>query len=251
MVAHDDSVPVDGSGVRAAGYGRPSLNWPTAADGGAPPGLAVDLLAVGIADCAAQWEAAPAGGGNENPGADSASALNPFMHVCAGVDAGGCDTCQGDSGGPLYQILRGSEGEDGGDGVPDTYVLVGVTSFSPGCAAPRTPTAYTRVAAYVGWVDTVVGSGTGPLLADGSRVGGPLDETIYPTAPSPLGIDGSLILRRVLSTLGVIGGFVAVLGSVRATFVLVRRRRAAAGEEGAPEVDAAAQREGADAAIAV
>lgn len=53
------------------------------------------------------------------------------------------DTCQGDSGGPL-QIVQ-----------DDKYKLVGVTSFGNGCGS-NTPSVYTRVAAYIEWIESVV-----------------------------------------------------------------------------------------------
>ena len=55
--------------------------------------------------------------------------------LCAGQITGGKDTCQGDSGGPL--VVGTSSG---------AYRLVGVTSYGTGCALPRFPGVYARVA---------------------------------------------------------------------------------------------------------
>ncbi|XP_049779398.1 trypsin-3-like [Schistocerca cancellata] len=57
-------------------------------------------------------------------------------NLCAGVLQGGIGACQGDSGGPLFV-----------DGV-----LVGLTSFSLGCARPNFPAVFTRVASYIDWI---------------------------------------------------------------------------------------------------
>lgn len=59
------------------------------------------------------------------------------------------DTCQGDSGGPLVFKEK------------DTYVQVGVTSFSgiegaAPCAAPNVPGVYARVARYQDWIKSYV-----------------------------------------------------------------------------------------------
>lgn len=53
------------------------------------------------------------------------------------------DACEGDSGGPL-QIFRDGK-----------YRLVGVTSFGAGCGAGK-PGVYTRVASYIGWIESIV-----------------------------------------------------------------------------------------------
>ncbi|XP_030632257.1 elastase-1 [Chanos chanos] len=65
--------------------------------------------------------------------------------VCAG---GGSDSgCNGDSGGPLNCLVSGR------------YVVHGVTSFvsSLGCNTLRKPTVFTRVSAYISWLQGIMG----------------------------------------------------------------------------------------------
>ncbi|KAB0395163.1 hypothetical protein E2I00_016385, partial [Balaenoptera physalus] len=62
--------------------------------------------------------------------------------VCAGGD-GVRSGCQGDSGGPLHCLVNGQ------------YTVHGVTSFvsSLGCNVSRKPTVFTRVSAYISWIN--------------------------------------------------------------------------------------------------
>uniref|UniRef100_A0A8C8BYG0 pancreatic elastase n=1 Tax=Oncorhynchus tshawytscha TaxID=74940 RepID=A0A8C8BYG0_ONCTS len=65
--------------------------------------------------------------------------------VCAG---GGANSgCQGDSGGPLNCQVNSQ------------YYVHGVTSFvsSSGCNATRKPTVFTRVSAYISWMNGIIG----------------------------------------------------------------------------------------------
>ncbi|KFR16514.1 Chymotrypsin-like elastase family member 1, partial [Opisthocomus hoazin] len=64
--------------------------------------------------------------------------------VCAGGD-GVRAGCNGDSGGPLNCKVNGE------------YQVHGVTSFvsSLGCNVSRKPTVFTRVSAYISWIDSV------------------------------------------------------------------------------------------------
>ncbi len=72
--------------------------------------------------------------------------------LCAGEE--GKDACNGDSGGPL---VVPNETQDG-------YRLGGIVSFGPqaGCGLPGTYGGYTRVSAFVNWIETY----TGPLNFD-------------------------------------------------------------------------------------
>uniref|UniRef100_A0A8U8CA22 Uncharacterized protein n=1 Tax=Geospiza parvula TaxID=87175 RepID=A0A8U8CA22_GEOPR len=92
--------------------------------------------------------------------------------VCAGGD-GVRSGCQGDSGGPLHCAVNGQ------------YQVHGVTSFvsSQGCNVARKPTVFTRVSAYISWINSVRRPGrAGPGRAQPRRSRG----TAAP-APAPRG----------------------------------------------------------------
>ncbi|XP_077972000.1 trypsin-1-like isoform X2 [Styela clava] len=66
--------------------------------------------------------------------------------VCAGIwSEGGKDSCQGDSGGPLF-----AESSDG------QYDLIGIVSWGIGCGKSKKPGVYTRVSAYIDWIESKI-----------------------------------------------------------------------------------------------
>ncbi|MGA0409548.1 MAG: trypsin-like serine protease, partial [Limisphaerales bacterium] len=71
--------------------------------------------------------------------------------LAAGFIQGGKDSCQGDSGGPLVVEVQGKS------------IQVGVVSWGKGCAEPYAYGIYTRVAAFIDWVEAITGlSGSAP-----------------------------------------------------------------------------------------
>ena len=75
------------------------------------------------------------------------SGINFDTQICAGSPDIGKDSCQGDSGGP---ILFTDDGQD--------YVA-GIVSFGRGCGAEGFPSVYTRTAAFLDWVASVIDDG--------------------------------------------------------------------------------------------
>ncbi|XP_063216366.1 phenoloxidase-activating factor 3-like [Bacillus rossius redtenbacheri] len=74
--------------------------------------------------------------------------VRPLDHtqLCAGVDMGK-DACKGDSGGPLMETLQAPARSS-----VQTF-QIGVVSFgSVPCGAKYSPSVYTRVTAYLGWI---------------------------------------------------------------------------------------------------
>jgi len=65
--------------------------------------------------------------------------------VCAGDPAGGRGTCTGDSGGPLACV----------DESLQKWTVHGLTSWAKvPCAGPDSPTVFTRVSAFVPWINS-------------------------------------------------------------------------------------------------
>ncbi|CAH2062117.1 unnamed protein product, partial [Iphiclides podalirius] len=73
--------------------------------------------------------------------------FDPKTQLCYGDRYESKDTCQGDSGGPL-QLSAGR--------INCMYTIVGVTSFGNECGSPGMPGVYTRVSAYVSWIEGIV-----------------------------------------------------------------------------------------------
>ncbi|XP_068625981.1 trypsin-1-like [Battus philenor] len=67
--------------------------------------------------------------------------------ICYGDKNKSKDTCQGDSGGPLQ--LKNQK-------IHCMYTVVGVTSFGRACGFVGEPGIYTKVSAYVPWIESVV-----------------------------------------------------------------------------------------------
>jgi len=62
--------------------------------------------------------------------------------VCAGYPAGGKGICTGDAGGPLLALDAG------------VYHLIGIASWSTGCAWKNYPSVYTRISAAADWIQS-------------------------------------------------------------------------------------------------
>ena len=86
------------------------------------------------------------------------SGVNFDTQICAGSPDIGKDSCQGDSGGP---ILFTDDGQD--------YVA-GIVSFGRGCGAEGFPSVYTRTAAFLDWVASVIDDGGGGGTGGGNAV---------------------------------------------------------------------------------
>lgn len=72
--------------------------------------------------------------------------FNKSMMICAGVEGDYKDNCQGDSGGPL--VARR---------VPSRQpVVLGLVSFGFTCGRPDKPAYFTRVSAYLDWIERTI-----------------------------------------------------------------------------------------------
>lgn len=84
-------------------------------------------------------------------------------NICAGYEQGGKDSCQGDSGGPL--VVKDGAG---------VWTQIGVVSYGEGCARAGLYGVYTRVSAYIDWINGHVGALPTPV---------PTAVTATPTTP--------------------------------------------------------------------
>lgn len=66
--------------------------------------------------------------------------------LCAGNRGGHQDTCQGDSGGPLQVVNPVNN---------CLFYVIGLTSFGKSCGLSNNPGVYTRISAYLDWIEEV------------------------------------------------------------------------------------------------
>ncbi len=118
------SLPEDGDSLFVTGWGRTSWG-----------GSASDTLRGALVTVDDQC--------GSYPGPSGIEILDSVM-VCAGGQ--GVDSCQGDSGGPLVGNYAGA------------LYLVGIVSWGEGCAQTGYPGVYTRVSAYIDWIESHTGN---------------------------------------------------------------------------------------------
>ena len=75
--------------------------------------------------------------------------FNSTTQFCAGDVTGQNDTCQGDSGGPA--MVQGIHADSG----QWRWFQVGIVSWGVGCAQKGEVGYYTKVSAYVDWIDKI------------------------------------------------------------------------------------------------
>lgn len=176
-------TPATGTDTVVAGWGAQNYD-PLSEEASNPSDqlLEVSLPITDHATCAQLYA---------NAGVDAAQ-------ICAGTTAGGKDSCTGDSGGPLA--------------FPDSPVALqaGVVSFGAGCAVAKQPGVYTRVGAYIDWIDDYVPNVK--TTATGAPDAPPTTPTPTPTPTSSSGGGGA---SGLFTTLGL---------SLLALFGITRRR---------------------------
>ena len=77
---------------------------------------------------------------------------------CAGYENGGVDACKGDSGGP-FVVVDGNRPK-----------IAGIVSWGRGCARRDTPSVYTKVAPYVGWINWAINIMSGDVACQNPKV---------------------------------------------------------------------------------
>jgi len=162
VVNHNESLPVDNSGSRVAGFGTVTEGW------GASAAFerSVDLRITPPAECEAILAAIDLRlGANET---EAGRLHTPELHVCAAVPGRRCSACHGDSGGPLYQTLQ-LRTTDADGPLATVPLIVGIVTGGIACGLPGVPSVYARVSKYAEWIDGVVGANTGVPARDWQR----------------------------------------------------------------------------------
>jgi len=121
----DENLPAAGSPVFVTGWGA------TRQGGADSPTLKqVTVPLVDTAGCKAAYP----------------NQIYDNVMFCAGLKEGGKDSCQGDSGGPVVYQNPQSQ----------VWKQLGITSWGYGCAQPGKFGVYSKVAAYIDWINQYV-----------------------------------------------------------------------------------------------
>ena len=130
-VNSNPSIPEDGEFSRVAGYGFQEEGFEFDHDAMLRQ---VDVPVMNTQKCIDRYESVNSYLRND---------ISLRTHICAGYDAGGCDSCTADSGGPLF--VYDSQ---------NTPIQIAIVSFGFGCAR-EVPGGYTRVSTYASWMKSV------------------------------------------------------------------------------------------------
>lgn len=117
-----------------------ATGWGTTASRGVPSHslLKVTLEKFSYAECSTK----------NPPSRRSKDGVRDSTQFCAGHHTEIKDACQGDSGGPLQIYNNGA--------VECTYLVMAVTSNGKVCGVPGQPAMYTRVSAFLPWIEGIV-----------------------------------------------------------------------------------------------
>lgn len=140
-----------GTSAWLAGWGATEYSETTFEASGYPTELMdVAVPVVSLDDCNAAFE--------------SSGVVVDSSQICAGLEEGGKDSCAGDSGGPLMVEVNGQ------------LAQAGIVSFGAGCAVEGYPGVYTRVDAFMDWIQsytaTTESSGTPSTYVEANAASG-------------------------------------------------------------------------------
>jgi len=152
-------------------------------------------------------------GPNDNTCGTYGNSFNNTDDICAGVVGGAIDTCQGDSGGPL--VVNAATGP----------VLAGVTSIGNECALPNFPGIYTRITAFLPWINQYVPSPVStpnpPMNVVSTSASG---EQLSLSWDAPTFNGGLTISSYVVSLVGQTGGLTPVCASAASPCLISGQR---------------------------